>query len=402
MMAPSTTVSRSTPRIEAFAAKAAADSGLATLLTESLKKARATAEAQLHPLLYEALSWPVDVPGYIGYLTEFARWIPQQSGDDAWKEPGADEHQEVYDRLCHFYWLIDQEVGPDRTTIVENNPWFSEFLVNYANDWGSFLDTTDSFDDEILQSFIDHSPLYAVEDSMIDGRPNSPSGWLTFNQFFARELNPGLRPIDSPADNAVVTSPADCTFRAMYSIGPDSTIPEITIKKTHTVASIEDLLEGSVYRSTFANGTFVHYFLGPYSYHRFHAPVAGVVRECYPLRGLVYLDVQISGDQFDAPDDSEGGYEFAQARGVITIDTTDSPFGDVGVVAVVPVGMCQVSSVNMTATVDNELLKGDEFGYFLFGGSDIIVLFQEGADPQVSTGDQYRKYGTHIATCRTG
>ena len=190
---------------------------------------------------------------------------------------------------------------------VQNIPWFSEWLVGYARDWGSFLNTTDSFSQEIMDSFINDSPDYAVRDSMIDGRPNAPSGWLTFNQFFARELNPGLRPIADPADNLIVTSPADCTFRAKYAVGADSAIPGITVKKTHKFASIEDLLEGSQYGSSFANGTFVHYFLSPYSYHRFHAPVAGIVRECYPVRGLVCLDVGIDKQQFHAPDSSESG-----------------------------------------------------------------------------------------------
>ena len=395
MTAPTTSVQK----IDALTAKAQADSDFVALLTGSLKQAKVIAQEQLDPALYKALRWPVDIPGYLAYLTEFSQLIPRQSGDEAWKKPGTDEHQEVYDRLCHFYWLIDQVVGPDKGTIVENIPWFSEWLVSYANTWGSFLNTTDSFSQDILDSFIKYSPDYAVEDSMIAGRPNAPSGWLTFNQFFARELNPGLRPIASPTDNSIVTSPADCTYKAMYSIGSDSTIPEIIVKKTHKFASIEDLLEGSQYKSAFANGMFAHYFLGPYSYHRFHAPVAGVVRECYPVQGLVYLDVKLANKQFDAPDSSEGGYEFAQARGVITIDTTDSPFGDVGIVATIPVGMCQVSSVNMTATVGSNLLKGDEFGYFLFGGSDIIVLFQDGINPRIDTGQQYRHYGTPIATC---
>ncbi|QTA82018.1 Phosphatidylserine decarboxylase [Desulfonema limicola] len=392
-------VSASAQRIDELAAKMKADSDSAALLIESLKQAREIAQAQLDPALYNALSWPVDLTGYEKYLTEFSKWIPRQSGDEVWKKPGTDEHQEVYDRLCHFYWLINQKVGPNRDTVVQSIPYFDEFLLFFARDWGSFLNTTDSFSQEIMESFIKYSPEYAVKDSMIDGRPNAPSGWLTFNQFFGRELNPGLRPIANPADNRIVTSPADCTFRKRYDIGPDSTIPEITVKKTHKFASIEDLLEGSQYKSAFANGTFAHYFLGPYSYHRFHTPVAGVVRECFSVTGLVYLDVNITGGQFDAPDSSQGGYEFAQARGIIIIDTTDSPFGDIGLVAVVPVGMCQVSSVNMTATVGKSLLKGDEFGYFLFGGSDIIVLFQEGVKPQIDTGSQYRNYGTQIASC---
>ncbi len=401
--------------IAALTEKAQPGSHFASLLTASLQQANTIAQAQLDRALYDALKWwPVDIKGYVAYLKWFARWIPQQSNDPAWikpdddehLKPGSEEHQEVYDRLCHFYWLIGQEVGPeDQKTAVENIPWFAEWLVGYAKIWGSFLDTTDSFNQDILDSFIDNSPMYAVEDSMIGDKPNKPGGWRTFNQFFARELNPGLRPIASPSDNVVVTSPADCTFKAMYAIDSDSKIPEIWIKKTHKFASIEDLLEGSQYKSAFANGMFAHYFLNTYSYHRFHTPVAGVVRECYPVQGLVYLNVKIANNQFDAPDASDAseggiaGYEFAQARGIIIVDTTGSEYGDVGIVATIPIGMCQVSSVHMTATVGSNLLKGDEFGNFFFGGSDIIVLFQAGTKAQIDTGQQYRHYGTPIATC---
>ena len=53
----------------------------------------------------------------------------------------------------------------------------------------------------------------------------------------------------------------------------------------------------------------------------------------------------------------------------------DSP--EVGLVAVLPVGMCFVSSVHLTPEVGARLQKGDEFGFFLFGGSDIVMLFQK-------------------------
>ncbi|NAS30812.1 phosphatidylserine decarboxylase [Flavobacteriaceae bacterium R38] len=394
------TITSSEGIIEALINELKNNDSLKKLLITSLVQADKKAKNDLDNALYRALDWPIDIDGYIRYLKGFARWTPQQSGDDAWLKPGTHHHQEVYDRLCHFYWLIDQEIGIGKTTIIENIPFFKEWLIAYAQLWGSFLNTTESFNDEILKSFQKYAPQYKVEDSMINGKPNNPSGWLTFNQFFARELNPGLRPIDSPDNNLVVTSPADCTFKAIYQINENSELPDIPIKKTHKFASIVDLLEGSNYKNHFANGTFVHYFLGPYSYHRFHAPIAGVVKECYPIHGLVYLDVHINKNQFDAPDSSEDAYEFAQARGIITIDTTDSPYGNIGVVTIIPVGMCQVSSVNMTATVGQNLLKGDEFGYFLFGGSDIIVLFQDGIDPQISEATNYRLYGTKIADCQ--
>lgn len=284
--------------------------------------------------------------------------------------------------------------------VIQDIPWFSDWLIQYADAWGSFLNTPESFNEHILQTFIQLSPLYAVKDSMIDGRPNAPSGWLTFNQFFARELNPGLRPIAAPADNHTIVSPADCTFLESFAIAADSTIPGIKVKKTHEYASVEDLLEGSAHKSAFANGTFAHYFLNTFSYHRFHLPVSGVVLECRAVHGKVYLDVELDREHggFNAPDRSEGGYEFSQSRGIVIVDTTDSPYGDIGLVGILPIGMAQVSSVNMTHTVGKAGLKGDEFGYFLFGGSDIIVLFQDGALVNVDQGGAYRHYGSAIAT----
>ena len=172
------------------------DENFAALLEESLRKAKNVAAsgdpakgvAPLDPLLFAALEWPTNFSEYVEFLVRFAFLIPQQSTDRAWLDPDSPlgEHQEVYDRLCHFYWLIDQPVGPEDGA-VQDIPWFREWLVGYASVWGEFLDSTGSFNNDILQTFLQDSPKYRVEDSMIGTppRPNAPSGWLTFNQFFA-------------------------------------------------------------------------------------------------------------------------------------------------------------------------------------------------------------------------
>lgn len=395
----------------------AGDAAFVALLEESLQKAKESAASKqcgLDPALFAALPyadmpWPTTIGAYVDFLVRFAHWIPQQSDDPAWLDPGSPlgEHQEVYDRLCFFYWLIDQPVGPGGG-VVQDIPWFRDFLVAYANVWGAFLDTTASFNAKILQTFIDDSPKYRVQDSMIGNppRPNAASGWLTFNQFFARELNPGLRPISEPACNTTIAAPADCTYKQHYQIDQKGNIePPIVLKGTHTYASVQQLLSKSQYADQFNGGHFIHFFLGPYSYHRFHTPVAGVVKECYPLTGEVYLKVSLGGGQFQAADSSDDGYEFQQARGILTIDTSSSPYGNVGIVAVIPVGMCQVSGVNMTHEVGRTCEKGEEFGYFTFGGSDIIVLTQAGTDPvynpEFEDHPPYSLYGTSIATVQT-
>ncbi len=64
-------------------------------------------------------------------------------------------------------------------------------------------------------------------------------------------------------------------------------------------------------------------------------------------------------------------------------DTSDSPHGDLGIIAVVPVGMAHLAWVTLTAVVGAQVTKGtmgEEFGFFQFGGSDIIVLFLDRRD----------------------
>ncbi|MDQ6839627.1 MAG: phosphatidylserine decarboxylase [Actinomycetota bacterium] len=62
--------------------------------------------------------------------------------------------------------------------------------------------------------------------------------------------------------------------------------------------------------------------------------------------------------------------------------------------------MAHVASVTLTAVKGKQVAKGDEFGFFQFGGSDIILLFQEGVDPQVDTSETFRLVGSPVAHCR--
>ena len=379
----------------------AEDGDLATLLEESLSQAQQRAEAELDPTLFEALGWPTNMEEYDDYLRGFLRWIPQQTDHPAWKTSSPEERyaQEVNDRLSHFYWLVDQQVGGERKA-AEASGAFRDWLSEFARQWGSYLDTPDSFDDEILRSFQENAPEYHVEESMVAGRPNAPSGWLTFNQFFARELNPGLRPISDPTDNRTITSPADCSYEQTYGIDDESNIPATRIKQSHRYGNIQQLLEGSAYADAFAGGTFVHYMLPPSAYHRYHVPVSGEVKESFVVTGQAYMQVELEDHLLTSKDSSETGYEFFQTRGVLTLDTAASGDGDLGMVAVVPVGMSHVASVNLTAVEDRPLAKGQEFGYFLFGGSDIIVCFQRGVDVDIDTSDGSHLVGSPIARVR--
>ncbi|MFH1628274.1 MAG: phosphatidylserine decarboxylase, partial [Pseudomonadota bacterium] len=164
---------------------------------------------------------------------------------------------------------------------------------------------------------------------------------------------------------------------------------EITVKGLKW--SLHELLDGSPFQDRFKGGTYIHMFLNVNDYHRYHVPVRGIVREARNIHGKVVSDVMLKPD--GTLDDIIGPtFQFKQERGLVVIE---SP---VGLVAVLPIGMAQVSSVNLTAEVGAELFKGQEFGYFAFGGSDIVVLFEAGRVNITAEADTHYKQGKTIAT----
>lgn len=361
------------------------DEVLSKLLVDSLEKAHKKAKSTLDPGLYKHLEWPTSPKTYLAYLHAFARWIPREDPESYWKVPDSPQYnrfytQEILDRLCHFYWLIDRPVKDPNSTskitlqsyVNPTSQWsFGGWLDEFAQAWGSFLSTPESLTPDTLESF-KNDPGYNFEDSS-----DYEKDWQSFNDFFKRELN-SPRPIGSGSD-VVAVMPADSTFKATDAIGKDGSIPAddsgLTVKHTHTFTNVDDLLGHSQFAPHFHGGTYVHYFLGPFDYHRFHSPVSGTIEQSEVVQGLAYLNVDIEDGQFDAPDDAKDGYEARQTRGILVIRTSDDRW-----VAVIPVGMAQVSSATMTVQTGNAIQAGDEFGYFMFGGSDIILLFSEPSD----------------------
>jgi len=282
----------------------------------------------------------VTLPQYYDFLNKMVTLIPTD--------------RNLNPVILKFYYLID--LSPDG--VLQADASFQRWTRKFAGDWGAFLDTTESASG--IKGFFSN-PSYLIEDYYED-----PSGWLTFNQFFARQVRPGKRPVDGLCDDSVIVSPADSVFQGQWLIEGDS---KIAVKGL--TWSVIDLLDGSPYQDKFRGGVFMHSFLNVNDYHRYHVPVGGVVKEVRKIPGKVTLDVIKKPDgSLDIVDGT--GYQFTQDRGLIVID---SPLG---LVAVLPIGMAQVSSVTLTAEVGAVLSKGEEFGFFSFGGSDIVTLFEAG------------------------
>jgi phosphatidylserine decarboxylase len=352
--------------------------------TASFEKAIKKAHTKNVPLLQHVK----DLDSYLAWIDAFLYWVPTETSSG----------QNVNDHLCAFYFIADQEpVFAFQNKVVPHNKAqtltpFSKWLVDYANALGLFLDTPESLTKESEQSMYD-SPAYNMNEY---NRPHG--GWRTFNQIFARDYKPGFRPVAAISDQTVIVMPADSTFGGQWEIRQDS---HVTVKNLNW--KVSELLEGSPYKSRFENGMFMHSYLGPTDYHRQHAPVGGKVLEARVIQGQVYLEVEATPeaaepgkhhlklkrnyDSFDTP-----GYQFAQTRGLFVLETP------IGLVAVLPIGMCQVSSVILTAEVGVTVRKGEELSYFQFGGSDIIVLFEASANVSFTAQKAtHYKMGTRIA-----
>jgi phosphatidylserine decarboxylase precursor len=281
-----------------------------------------------------------DVDEFVAYLDRLVTLVPTE--------------REVVPECLKFYFIVNQAPGDALNEDVQFNDWMKDLV----RAWGAFLDTPAS------AAGID--TFRAATSYNMDDYIEGPSGWQTFNQFFAREVKSGRRPVAEPRNDRVVVSPADAVFMGQWPIDADS---NITVKGVNW--AIAELLDGSPYRDAFKGGIYTHSFLYIDDYHRYHVPVAGTVREMRNISGKVYMDVFREDDGTLNVIDGDT-YQFNQERGLVVIDSPE-----VGLVAVLPIGMAYVSSVNLTTEVGATLRKGDQFGYFMFGGSDIVTLYQD-------------------------
>jgi phosphatidylserine decarboxylase precursor len=313
---------------------------------------------------------------YYDFLDKAANLLPQNILDN----PSNPLPVQIQQGICYLYFLIDQplpqlkENGVGKDSIQYYKP-FAKWVYKLVNSYGAFLDTTASWDEKVYQELY-KDPKFGLQKEWYE----SPTKWKTFNQFFARHLkSPDVRPVASASDPSVVVAPADSVPQGIWAIDKNSNIKvDGGLKvKEDTYYNIENLLgKDSKYKKAFANGILTHTYLNVDDYHRYHFAVGGIVKEKRILKKNVARRVKW--------DPKEGKYfvlhsidwEFFQTNGYVVVDTKKY-----GLVALIPVGMGLVSSCNFekNVTVGSMHKKGDMLGYFLFGGSDIIMLYQEKA-----------------------
>ena len=187
---------------------------------------------------------------------------------------------------------------------------------------------------------------------------DAPDSYRTFNEFFYRKLNPRARPI---ADSAAVF-PADGRHLGFQKA---SAIEGVFVKGQKF--DLGRLLGDDSLASKYGDGSLVLSRLCPVDYHRFHFPAAGTPGKVKTIAGPLFSVSPIALRRRLA-------YLWENKRTITPLETED-----IGTVLCMEVGATCVGSILQTFTPGKPVEKGDEKGYFAFGGSSTITIFEPGA-----------------------
>jgi phosphatidylserine decarboxylase len=189
--------------------------------------------------------------------------------------------------------------------------------------------------------------------------PNQEDSYASFNEFFIRPFRQGQRSFEQEAS----TMPAPCEARyfAWEKIDDSVSIPV----KGHYLTA-RDLLDNHQSYSKFDGGPLVIARLCPVDYHRYHYPDDGETEEAFFIHGDYHsvnpIALKYRPDIF-----------IKNERRVSFLETKNF-----GTLAYIEVGAICVGKIVQSHDEGKPFKRGDQKGYFLFGGSTVVLLGEPG------------------------
>ncbi|WP_031513816.1 phosphatidylserine decarboxylase [Desulfofalx alkaliphila] len=187
-----------------------------------------------------------------------------------------------------------------------------------------------------------------------------PEQYKDFNDFFTRKLKEDARPISKDKNHLV--SPADGRMLAYQNID----IHQL-IQVKGQFYSLEELLQDSLLAGQYQGGVCIVVRLNPSDYHRFHFPDSGIPVASKSIRGSYYSVNPLALNKIPQV--------YCRNYREVTIFKTDN-FGEI---IYTEVGASCVGSIVQTYKPGKPVAKGQEKGYFKFGGSTVILFVKQGA-----------------------
>jgi phosphatidylserine decarboxylase len=182
------------------------------------------------------------------------------------------------------------------------------------------------------------------------------SEFISFNDFFIRRLKSNARSIEKG-----IISPADGKILAFSDIGE---LNNFFVKGNQF--NLERYLCSKQLAEEFQHSSICIIRLAPNDYHRFHFPFAGVTSHSVKIKGSYFSVSPLAvANNF--------ARVFCENKREYTILKTK----DKGNMLISPVGATMVGSITMTYQERTAVKKGDEMGFFSFGGSSIVLLIKK-------------------------
>ncbi|KAL0959335.1 hypothetical protein HGRIS_014596 [Hohenbuehelia grisea] len=211
-------------------------------------------------------------------------------------------------------------------------------------------------------------------------------GFKSWDDFFTRLFRPNVREIAPDLmdrDDIVHSACESAVYRVANNV---QALDQFWLKGQSY--SLNHMLNNDCdYASVFAGGTVYQAFLSATKYHRWHAPVNGVVVKTVQVPGTYYAEAP--SESFDAgnpdpsgPNNSQAFITAIAARALIFIRAKDPR---IGLMCFIGVGMAEVSTCEITVKEGEAITKGQQIGMFHFGGSTHCLVFRPEANIQIDS-----------------
>jgi len=273
--------------------------------------------------------------------------------------------------------ILDWTMGTPAGFAAYRDPRINAMLKKILGVWCEFLSSGDSLYvlNDSATGWKSAEAQRAVGIEQFEYDPEDEHwGFASWNDFFTRRFKDGARPVDFPDDDKVIVSACESL---PYGISTDVHRQDRFWIKSQPY-SLQDLLANDASVDQFVGGTVYQAFLSATNYHRWHSPVAGTIVRAFVQEGTYYSEADSEGKDAVEPMNSQSYLAHVAARAIIVIEADDPV---IGLLAFVPVGMSEVSScvIDSKVTPGYHVRKGEELGYFQFGGSTHCLVFRPGA-----------------------
>jgi phosphatidylserine decarboxylase len=243
----------------------------------------------------------------------------------------------------YIEWTYESPIGKSITEIIAKKKLFSKL-------YGMFCDT--KLSSNKIQSFIEN---FNIDMTLAKKNVNE---FTSFNDFFIRELTAEARPINK--NENILISPGDGRITAYENISLDN-----IVQVKNLTYSLRELINDDNIANKYENGVCVILRLCPTDYHRFHFIDSGIPYENHYIKGHYYSVNPIALKAIPKL--------FCENKREWSLFKSDN-FKDI---LHIEVGATCVGSILQTYSPNIKVNKGDEKGYFKFGGSTTILFFEK-------------------------